>query len=151
MYNREDNRKFSKFLISFVYLYLQYLDRLAQLSLKLVCVGAFVTNSNTRSHIPYSLWEVHGFFNIPSANRGYRFRTNSLSSPSRSPEWLIICGFHSKGSTFSSVILRPSVGPVWGFNLQLSISHGSLALYNMANQASLITWRAQSDLGMAKF
>ena len=55
MYNKEDNGKFSKFLISFVYLYLQYLDRLAQLSLKLVCVGAFVTNSNTRSHIPYSL------------------------------------------------------------------------------------------------
>ncbi len=59
---------------------------------------------NTGSFVPYSLRIVCGFFNVPCDKKTgptvYRLFPRGL-------ECLTICRCNYKGSTFSSVILRP--------------------------------------------
>ena len=111
---KNSKEKFQKLLISFCVFVFATFRQAGPVQLKSGLHGAF---NDSRS----SLWEVHGFLNIPSANRGRRFR--------RRLEWLIICRCHSKGSRFSSVILRPWMLVKCG-NWTVNLRHGSLGLYN---------------------
>ena len=97
----------------------------------------------TRVYTPYSLQTVVWVLQRPTRIRTLkelRDRTYSFSSLSEETRNIIsqtISGCHIKGSTFSSVILRPSVF-VWpGFEPATSCS-ADQHLSNWANQAAVV-------------
>ena len=68
------------------------------------------SDHNTGDNVPYSFREVSGFFNVPYyfiSNKGYETGPPVYSPYPRRLESLTIRGCNYKGSTFSSVILRP--------------------------------------------
>ena len=70
------------------------------------------SDHNTGDYFPYSYRMVSGFFNVPYyliSNKGYETRPPVYSPYPRRLESLTICRCSYKGSTFSSVILRPWV------------------------------------------
>ena len=67
---------------------------------------------NTGDYVPYSYRTVSEFFNVPYyliSNKGYETGPPVYSPYPRRLECLTICRCNYKGSTFSSVILRPWV------------------------------------------
>ena len=67
---------------------------------------------NNGSYVPFSLREVSGFFNIPFLNQYWEDQETGrvVHRPyPRRLEQLTVYRCHSKGNTFSSVVLRPSV------------------------------------------
>ena len=72
------------------------------------------SDHNTGGYVPYSYRIVSGFFNVPYyliSKKGYETGPPVYSPYPRRLESLTICGCNHKGSTFSSVILRPLVRP----------------------------------------
>ena len=67
---------------------------------------------NTRDFVPYSYRIVSGFLNVPHyliSNKGYETGPPVYSPYPRRLESLTMCRYNYKGSTFSSVMLRPWV------------------------------------------
>ena len=88
-----------------------------------------VTQGPACSKAIYSLWQVCGLFNIPCWMQ--ETRPMFYSPYLRRLECLTICRFYYKGSTFSSLILRPSVlvqSGAWTLNLP----HSRLVLYQLS-------------------
>ena len=79
---------------------------------------------NTGNSVPYSLRIVCGFFNFPQLfyNKGCETGPPAYSPYPRRLESLTICWCNYKGSTFSSVILRPWVLVRPESNSQLTFS-----------------------------
>ena len=87
---------------------------------------------NTGNYMPYSLWQVCGFFYVPQdcVNcEGFWDRPTVYCPYPRRLESLTICECNYKGSTFFSVILRPWVlvrpesnsrPPAWQTDAQLT-------------------------------
>ena len=86
---------------------------------------------NTGNFVPYSLREVRGFPLLTNTEKMQETGpTVYRPYPSRL-ERLTICRCHCKGSTFSSVILRPRVFVRSGART-LDLPHGSPALYQLS-------------------
>ena len=76
------------------------------------CPVQIRSDHNTGDYVPYSYQIVSGFFNVPYyliSNKGHETGPPVYSPYPRRLESLPICRCNYKGSTFSSVILRPWV------------------------------------------
>ena len=70
------------------------------------------SDHNTWDYFPYSYWILSGFFDVPYyliSNKGYEMGPLVYSPYPTRLESLTMCRCNCKGSTFSSVILRPWV------------------------------------------
>ena len=98
--------------------------------------GPQKVNHNTGNYVPYSFREVCGFLKSPANHVTLKMRDTGLQYCLYSPylrrlERLTICRCNYKGSTFSSVILRPWVLVRSGART-LDLPHGRLALYQLS-------------------
>ena len=98
-------------------------------------------DQNTGKYAPYSFWQACGFLTSPANHVTMKIQETGptvYSSYPRRLERLTICRYKYKGSTFSSVILRP-----WVFvrcrARTLDLPHSRLMLYQLywVNQAAV--------------